>query len=80
MRRLLFDLLYLLSSDKSDSLDDESNGDGSDSGFSGTYSFSDFYLCLENSVGRISVLGSGVFVPIGVDSKCDFLGLTCLYQ
>ena len=54
----VFGLLYLLSSYKSDLLDDESNGDGSNSGFSGMYSFPCFYLCLKKVVGHISVLGS----------------------
>ena len=50
---------------------DKSDDDGYDSGFSGTYSFTTFSLRFENSVGRVSGLGSGVFVPTGVESKCD---------
>ena len=62
--------MYLLSSDKSDSLDDESNDYGSDSGSSGMYYFPVFYFHFDDSVGRVSVLGSGIFIPIVVESKC----------
>ena len=68
---LIFYFLYLLSSEKSESLDDDSDDDGFDSGSSGTYSFCAFSLRFENSVGSVSVLGSGVFSPIGVEYKCD---------
>ena len=68
---LLFDLLYLLSSDESDYLDDESDDDGSDSGSSSTYSFHDFSLRFDDYVGSISGLGSDVYVPTGVKFKCD---------
>ena len=30
-----------------------------------------FPLRFDDSVGRVSGLGSGVFSPTGVDSKCD---------
>ena len=68
---MLFDLLYFLSSDESDSLDDESEELGSDSGSSGTYSFCAFYLCFDDYVGSVSVLGLDIFAPKGVDSKGD---------
>ena len=60
--------LYLLSSDGSNSLDDESDNDWYYSGSSGTC---DFPFHFEKSVGRDSFLGSGVFVPIRVKSKYD---------
>ena len=66
-RLLILDFLYLMSSDKSDSLDDESDNDGSDSGSSSRCYFP---LNFENSVDRVSGLGSGIFVPTGVESKC----------
>ena len=50
-------------------LDDESDNDGSDSGSSGAFSFP---LRFDNSVGRVISLGYGIFVTIGVESKCDF--------
>ena len=67
---LLLDFLYLLSSEKSYSPDDYSENDGSDSRSSGTCSFS---LRFDYPVGRVSGLGSGVFVPTGVESKYDIL-------
>ena len=30
-----------------------------------------FYLAVDESVGCVSGFGSGIFVPIGVESKCD---------
>ena len=66
-----FYFLYLLSSDKSGSLDDESGDDGSDSGSSGTYYFRTFSFCFEDSVGSFSSLGSGVFAPIGFEPEGD---------
>ena len=65
---LFLDFLYLLLSEKLDSLDDESENNRSDSRSYGTRSFP---FCSEDSVGRVSGLGSRVFVPTGVDSKCD---------
>ena len=62
--------MYLLSSNESDSLNDESDDDGSDSGSSSQCYFPDFYLCFDNHVGYVSVLGSGILVPTGVKSKC----------
>ena len=35
------------------------------------YSFPAFSLCFDDFVGSVSVSGSGIFVPTGVDSKCD---------
>ena len=60
-------VLYFLSSDKSDFLDNESDKLGSDSRSSSTYSFCVFYLRFEMSI--VGVSGSGVFSPIGVESK-----------
>ena len=58
-RPLLLDFLYLLSLEESDLLDDESENDGSDSGYSGTCAFP---LSFDESVGRVSGLESGVFL------------------
>ena len=55
--------------DKSYSIDDESDKSGSDSESSGAYSFRDFSLRFDNSAGSISVSGSVVFAPTGVDPK-----------
>ena len=66
LRLMIFHSLYFLSLDESDSLDDESDKLGSDSGSSGTYSSRAFSLRAEESV--VGVLGSGVFAPIGVNS------------
>ena len=65
------DFLYLLSSDKSDLIDDESEDDGPDYGSSGTYIFKYVSLRFDNYVGSASGLGSGVFISTGVDTKCD---------
>ena len=62
-RLLILYLLYFLSSEESDSLNDESENVRSDSGSSGTYSFTAFSLRFDDSVGRVSGLGSGIFVP-----------------
>ena len=68
---LLFALLYFLSSDELDFLNDESDNDGYESGSSGSYSFHAFSLRFDNSFGSFSGLRSEVFVPTGVDPKCD---------
>ena len=68
---MLLDSLYLLSLDESGFLDDESDYDDSDSSYSGTYYFLAFYMHFDDSVGSISVLGLGIFVPTGVKSKDD---------
>ena len=66
----MLDILYLLSSDKSDLLNDESDNVGSGYGSSGTqFFFFSFSSC--DSVARVSGLASGIFSPTGVDSKCD---------
>ena len=49
-------------------LEDESDDDGSDSRYSGTCTFP---LHFDDFVGSVSGFGSGVFVPIGVESKYD---------
>ena len=48
--------------------DDESDNDGSGSRSPGTCTFS---FCSGKSVGRVSGLGSGVFVPTGIESIGD---------
>ena len=65
---LNLDFLYLLSSNESDLLDNEYDNDGYGSGSSGTCFFK---LNFDNNVGPVSGLGSDIFVPTGVDSKCD---------
>ena len=60
---------------KSYFLKDESDGGGSDYGSSGTYSFRAFSLLLDNSVGRVSGLGSELFVPTVVESKRDIFSV-----
>ena len=74
------DNLYLLSSEKSDYLDDESENLGSDSGSSGRYSFRFFCLRFDDSVGSVSVLGYCSFAPTGVKSRGDMFCLTCSYK
>ena len=58
------------SSDKSDSLDDESDNDGSEHGSSGMYSFPPLSLRFDYYVGSFDGLGRGVFVPTEVEYKC----------
>ena len=83
----------MLSVDESDLPDDESEGDGSDSGSSGTcvfpFRFEDSVGCVDDSVGRVdnsvrhiddSVgrvcgVGSGVFIPIIIESIGDIIPL-----
>ena len=67
-----------MSSDESDSLNDESDNDGSDSGSSGTYSFPNFSLRFDDFVGRVCGLGYVVFVTTGVKSKCDIFTFCCV--
>ena len=59
-----------MSSNESESLDDESENDGSDSGSAGTYDFPfrfDFPVSpVDYSIGRVHGVGYGVFVPIGI--------------
>ena len=78
-RIFLSDLLEMVSFDKSDSFNDEYDNDRSDSGSNGTCDFT-FYFdepvgpvgdssgCVEYSVGRVSSVGSGVFVLAGIYS------------
>ena len=69
----------MLSSNKSDSLDDESDNDRSDSGSAGTCDFTfrfekyvvhvdNFVGRVDDSIGRVCWVRSGVFVLIGIDS------------
>ena len=53
-------------------LNDDSNDDGSVSGSSDTCNFP---FRFDDSVGRVSGVGSGVFVPTVVESKCDIVML-----
>ena len=59
--------------EKSDSINDESDDDGSDSVSYGMYSFPAFPIHFEDSIVSVCGLESGVFVPTGVESKCDIL-------
>ena len=61
-----------MSSEKSYSLDDKSDNDGSDSKSSGTCTFP-FHF--DDSVGGVSGMGSVVFVPIVVESNCGVVAL-----
>ena len=51
---------------------DESDNDGSGSGSSG---MCDFPFCSDNSFGRVSGVGSGIFVPTGSESIGDIVPL-----
>ena len=79
LRLFLIGLLELLSSDKSDSFDDDSDGDGSGSGSPGTCAslfFSGKSVgSVGESVGRVSGVGSGIFVPTGIKSIGDVVPL-----
>ena len=70
-RFFLIDLLELLSFEKLDFFDDESDIDGSGSGSPGMWPlkfFSDESIgSVGESVGRVCGVGSGVFVPIGIE-------------
>ena len=61
----------MLSSDESDSLDDESDKIGSDGLWSDSRSSVTYYLYLrfDDSIVGVNVLGSDVFAPTGVKSK-----------
>ena len=63
--------MYLLSSDESELLNNESDKLGSDSVSFGMYSFCAFSLCFDNYVGSVGVLGSDVFIPTGFEYKGD---------
>ena len=62
----------MLSSEKSDSLDDEPENDGYDSGSAGTcaftFRFDEYVGRVDNFVGRVRGVGSGVFLMTGIDS------------
>ena len=60
-----------MSSEKIIFADDEFDDDGSESGSSGTYSFTNCSLRFNNYVGSVGGLRSGIFVPTGVKSICD---------
>ena len=64
--------MLLLSFDKLDLFDDESDDDRSGSGFAGTCAFP---FCYGNSIVRVSVVGSGVFVPTGIESLGEVVPL-----
>ena len=79
LRCLIFDSLYVLPSEESDTLDYESDELGSYSRSSGTYYFHTFSLYFDDSVGSFSVLGSDIFSLTGVEFKGDILRLMCSY-
>ena len=58
--------------DELDFFDDGCDNDGSGSGSPGMFAFP-FYS--GNSVGRVSFIGSGVFVPSGIESIGDVVPL-----
>ena len=68
---LSFRLSVFLSLEKSDFLDDESDDDGSDSG---SFSKCSFRMPYDDSVGCVCGFCSEVFLPTGIESKCDVLG------
>ena len=72
---LLLDLLQFLSSNESDLSDDKSEDDGSDSGSAGmcafSFCFEEFVGSVVESVGHVCGVGSGVFVPKGIESTGD---------
>ena len=79
---LISDFLYLMSSYKSYSLNDESDDDGSDSRSAGTcalpFCFDESVGCVGvyigfvgNSIGCVCGVGSGVIVPTGIESIAD---------
>ena len=61
----------MLSLDKSDSINDDSEKDRSDSGSSGMHYFTTFSLHFDDTVGRVSGLRSEIVLLTGVNSKCD---------
>ena len=68
----ILDLLELLLARKSDLLDDDSDNDGCDSGSAGTrafpFCFKDSVGSVDDSVGIVRVVGSGIFVLMGIES------------
>ena len=65
-------------------LDDESDNYGYDSGSACTYAFSfrfeEYVGYVDDSVGRIHGMGSGVFVLTGIESNCGVVPLVVLVQ
>ena len=76
-RPFILDLLYLLSSDKSDLIDDESDDYGS---YSGSYGTCNFPFRFYDYFGRASGVGSGLCVPIVFESNCDIVILVVFVQ
>ena len=77
---LIFDLLHFMSSEESDSLNDEYDKLGSDSGSSGKYSFCAF-ICVFAIPLIVLVFWGGAFLHQQESSpKVIFLCLTRLYQ
>ena len=70
LRPLLLDFIYLMSSDESYLLDDESEYDGYNSRSSGTCPFP-FHF--DDSIGCVSGVGFGIFSQTGVESNCDIV-------
>ena len=62
---------------------DESNNIGYDSGSAGTcalsFCFEYSVVCVDSSVGHVSDMGSGVLVPIGIESIGDIVPLAVLF-
>ena len=60
-------------------LDDESDDDGSDSGYAGTctftFRFEDSVGCVDDYVGGVYGMGYDVFVPIGIESIVEIVML-----
>ena len=71
----LINLLLLLSFDKLDLFNDESDDDGSGSGSPGTCVFP---FCSGKYVGGVSGVGSIIFVPTGIESIGDVVPLVVL--
>ena len=69
----------MLSSNKSYLLDDEYDNDGYDSGSAGmrafTFHFEESVGCVDDSVGHVRGVESGVFVPTGIESIGDVVPL-----
>ena len=76
--------MHLMPLDELYSLNDESDNDGSDSGSACTraftFCFDDFVGHVENYVGRVYDMGSGVFVPVVIESNCDVVPLVVFLE
>ena len=81
----------MVSFDESYSFDDESDNDGSESGSAGTCTFPFFYDesvsrvedsvgCVDESVGRICGMWSGVLFPIVIESIGDVVLMVVLVR